>query len=540
MCGLVWTADFWAFRCRTCGISQCMSLCADCFKDGNHEGHDYNYFKSQAGGACDCGDSSVMRESGFCSQHHGANASSKKSDIKPPSDLMCVAENMIPRIVLRLLQHLRVNVVPSTVNIEPKEVLSQSEKVINQADKFLMLLHDFCSLGSAMRSVMTKCLIDPTSYQQLTNVNDDSEYANFMKRSKELYDDALHSLPNLDPPAEFQDVPALSAQLQHQTFLEELVFWTVKYEFPERLVCLLLKMLPDSEYKDALTRSFVRHYSRVSMMLMRSFNSDKLSNRIVHVSVQLFSNEELALAMTEQLSLLHIMVSSLKNMIREVLIPCELHDETVNTHRVVDNSQHVLSDHCYWPLVSDLNNVLSHPSIAFRFMSDNSLLTMWFDFLKMFQGMNLNKLVLGDHVEFEPNTYYASFTAELEAAAIPMWALVSHLKDASTRHYTENVLKHCLTAIREWWAAIRYDNPDIVSNHVIMIKTFVYIIFIPGRPLQSIIPLSVASVLLHFSPPSCGVSRFHTGRTSARRSDIVIVDAAPIALSDSFLRVRQF
>ena len=43
----------------------------------------------------------------------------------------------------------------------------------------------------------------------------------------------------------------------------------------------------------ALTRSFVRHYSRVSMMLMKSHNSDKLSNRIVHVSVQLFSNEEL-------------------------------------------------------------------------------------------------------------------------------------------------------------------------------------------------------------------------------------------------------
>ena len=29
------------------------------------------------------------------------------------------------------------------------------------------------------------------------------------------------------------------------------------------------------------------------MMLMKSHNSDKLSNRIVHVSVQLFSNEEL-------------------------------------------------------------------------------------------------------------------------------------------------------------------------------------------------------------------------------------------------------
>ena len=44
--------------------------------------------------------------------------------------------------------------------------------------------------------------------------------------------------------------------------MEELVFWTVKYEFPEKLVCLLLKMLPDAEYKEAFTRAFVTHYSR--------------------------------------------------------------------------------------------------------------------------------------------------------------------------------------------------------------------------------------------------------------------------------------
>lgn len=268
-------------------------------------------------------------------------------------------------------------------------------------------------------------------------MDDDSEYANFMSNSKRMYEDALRSLPNLEPPPEFADCAALTTELVHNTLLEELVFWTVrsilfhfsynfgsfmypflslclvqrkrgkiqtvykncevlekiiysffqvKYEFPERLVCLLLKLLPDTHYKEALTRSFVRHYSRVSMMLMKSHNSDKLSNRIVHVSVQLFSNEELALAMTEQMSLLYIMVLSLKNMIKDVLIKCELHDETLNRHKVVDNSKHVLRDHCYWPLVSDLNNVLNHPSIAFKFMADNSLLTMWFDFLKVFQG----------------------------------------------------------------------------------------------------------------------------------------------------------
>ena len=63
MCGLVWTANFVAFRCQTCRISQCMSLCEECFRHGNHEGHDYYMFRSQAGGACDCGDPSVLRES---------------------------------------------------------------------------------------------------------------------------------------------------------------------------------------------------------------------------------------------------------------------------------------------------------------------------------------------------------------------------------------------------------------------------------------------------------------------------------------------
>jgi len=253
----------------------------------------------------------------------------------------------------------------------------------------------------------------------------------------------------------------LTAQLQHRTFLEELVFWTVKYEFPEKLVCLLLKMLPDAEYKEAFTRSFVLHYSRVSMMLVRSSNSDKLSNRVVHVSVQLFSNEDLALAMTESLSLLHIMVSSLKNMMGAVLVPSEMNQQA-SGHMVVDCSKHVMRDHCYWPLVSDLNNVLSHPPIAFRFMGDNSLLTMWFDFLKIFQGMNLNVRISGAHVEFEPNTYYASFSGELEASASPMWALVSHIRGATSREFSEKMIRHCLTALREWMATINFLSPDMV------------------------------------------------------------------------------
>ena len=45
-------------------------------------------------------------------------------------------------------------------------------------------------------------------------------------------------------------------------------------------------MLPDPDYKEDLTRAFVLHYSRISMMLERSTDPETLSNRVVHVSVQ--------------------------------------------------------------------------------------------------------------------------------------------------------------------------------------------------------------------------------------------------------------
>lgn len=42
--------------------------------------------------------------------------------------------------------------------------------------------------------------------------------------------------------------------------------------------------------------------------------------------------------------------------------------------------------------------------------------------------MNLNKRELNEHVEFESQTYYAAFAAELEACAQPMWGLLTHCK----------------------------------------------------------------------------------------------------------------
>lgn len=67
------------------------------------------------------------------------------------------------------------------------------------------------------------------------------------------------------------------------------------------------------------------HYSRIPSVLADSSDPETLSNRVVHMSVQLFSNESLALKMVEELSLLHVMIISLKLMMSKILIRATSH-----------------------------------------------------------------------------------------------------------------------------------------------------------------------------------------------------------------------
>lgn len=46
-----------------------------------------------------------------------------------------------------------------------------------------------------------------------------------------------------------KDIESFRAELGHFSFLDEIIFWTVLYEFPSNLITFLLKMLPDEEYK---------------------------------------------------------------------------------------------------------------------------------------------------------------------------------------------------------------------------------------------------------------------------------------------------
>lgn len=144
-----------------------------------------------------------------------------------------------------------------------------------------------------------------------------------------------------------------------------------------------------------------------------------------------------------------------------------------------------MKEHCYWPLVSDFNNVLSHERVALVFLKDDNLIDMWFQFLSMLQGlrnlklsnvmrltfslflgMNVNIRETSSHVEFEPSSYYAAFSCELEASAYPMWSIISHLKDGSYAQLSKKIMSYLINYLQDWLDAVNFQLPRMEKNEM--------------------------------------------------------------------------
>ena len=71
-----------------------------------------------------------------------------------------------------------------------------------------------------------------------------------MRENLRLYNQAIEQSPNpIYIPDNPNNIRVFKQYLDHMTFLEELVFWIVRYEFQQQLVCFLLKILPNNDYK---------------------------------------------------------------------------------------------------------------------------------------------------------------------------------------------------------------------------------------------------------------------------------------------------
>eukprot|EP00795_Rhopilema_esculentum_P014545 gene14545-5613_t len=461
VCGLVWNEQFVAYRCRDCAISPCMSLCADCFVAGNHEGHDFNMFRSKAGGACDCGDENVMRKQGFCSKH-GSEKTPK--EVTLPMDLDVIAKCLVPRLFLKINEDFQTR---------SNEGLGSSSYLPPSLEKLIKLLQMICE-ADAFRNLTAKVILQTIPKSMTPKKSKQNSGQTVASRLKPTNSTAsghtlVHSVPSSPPAFDFMSREDNFAILDHSdinplrdvnlesgtcSYLEILMQTLVKYEFPSSLATFMLLLLPEHAYKESFTRSFCRNYVAIGQSLPHSRRPDLLSNHLVHVSVQLFSSEALATTMVREEKLLYTLVGVLVDMIGGCLQSYEYNFEgKVTSVLVADCDHRILINHCYWPIASDLLNILSHKQVVKEFLKNDTIIHQWMYLVTLLTGMNVNNRRIASHIQFEPRTYITSFSVEFESVAAVVWELLrgcEKLKEENDR-YVLKLIKATENALRDWY-----------------------------------------------------------------------------------------
>jgi hypothetical protein len=119
-------------------------------------------------------------------------------------------------------------------------------------------------------------------------------------------------------------------QLNHCNFLQEIYFWTVQYKYPEYMVCWLLKMLSDSNFKESLAEAIISHYKcAVQLMETTTSDLDKLCSKIAKINCQFLSHEELATHMVMKFDFIKIIILNLRKEMTKILIRSTLHGKII-------------------------------------------------------------------------------------------------------------------------------------------------------------------------------------------------------------------
>ncbi|KAM3718469.1 E3 ubiquitin-protein ligase [Dirofilaria immitis] len=492
-CNAVWSADAIAYRCNTCAFNPCMSLCSNCFKNSNHDGHDFNRFFSQAGGACDCGNVDVLEESGFCFRH-GPRA---RRPPVPSPNIVSLGEFIIPKLFVRLFLCLRGWTRQYNACKDGSSKESFSNHLVNRAHILIELIQELVDYGGPIRDVIISNLLDRQLYHDLNKRNADDDIRDHDRspdfsldwRTRGLFLEDLQSLKSIVSSNQ-SDTCCMP-----ECLLDELVFWMVRLIFPQIIINLCLSLLSDVNYRDAFAKRFFSLYLCIAETLVDLSKCENESaiyavgSRVIHISVQILSSEAQCLKLDDEINIKDKIITSAYGVLRTGVqkstitqayeyfyenTPPPIIDDEVFKWFVysVGDAGHPLRKASYWTLVSDLQNLLTHGEIARRFFRDPKSMENYIALIAPMQGMNLNyRIITGNHLEYDStHSYQLAFHLEWEVSALNMFNTLAALTvETECMNF---YLLQWKTILEEWFNAISLSKNDMcvqpycVSYHI--------------------------------------------------------------------------
>ncbi|KAM7257627.1 hypothetical protein ACFE04_013368 [Oxalis oulophora] len=170
ICAAVWSNNDIVYKCTTCEVDRTSSICASCFQNGDHSGHDYSVTHFR-GGSCDCGDVSKWKPEGFCSEHKG--------NIHPLRDEM-IANSVGP--VLDALFKLWKNNLSDAISGE-SEIIHYANEM---SDAIITMLLQFSKQSQTLRTSISKNVISSVGLLEFLIKSERFLRKNVLKKLHEL------------------------------------------------------------------------------------------------------------------------------------------------------------------------------------------------------------------------------------------------------------------------------------------------------------------------------------------------------------------
>lgn len=421
VCGRTWGPGAMAYRCSDCQMNSSSCICVDCFKHGNHEGHDYRLYSSGYGGCCDCGDPAAWKPKGFCSKH---SASSTESTAE---------QNFNPEVTKVFLDH-----VLGLLHTRMVSYLKQEENVAG-IGLILTFISKVCSFGDAPRRVMAEAMLSFGNADDILKAPDrpsvlEHHISDFTKLLKGRV---------MAGPASLLDVLVMACA-------------EVRDQVHEQITKVFMDLNYDSGFKEEFAGRFFYYYPAFIAYSYLPAKVNAVHVVLSTVTAQMLSFPGFVTRLAREHGLFDMLLKCLTDFFDQFSTltdgsdttqpsagggdgePMETETEAGNEaatsgeeteagsggqgnikrrqRKLIDLTQRVLrAEKSPWErVIGDLDMALDHRSTSALFIFGlPGAFTTWQHILAMLHGMNVNKRQVGHHVEYELDDWRTSFYLDM-------------------------------------------------------------------------------------------------------------------------------
>jgi len=412
VCGQTWGPGAIAYRCADCQTTPNSCICVDCFKEGNHEGHDFHLYTSAYGGCCDCGELNAWNPQGFCPKHGGSGGSLSQDtfNVKAARKLLDIALRVLHGQLVSYLRH------------------GDHVRVIVPILDFLSKV---CSFGDAPRRTVAEATL---SFLAEEDVSTAADRCTLESGSVKQFSQLVKKRVKNGPSSLLDVLLVALSQVRdnvHKKIMKVVMDLNYDVTFKKHFIDLFVYFYPLF-----ITKAYSKSKSKSIRIILSGITSQCLG---FPPSVKHLAKEQ---------GFLIILLTCLEDFFQEFskmpgddsagdegtkeegqqstedlappvsMMECSQETKVIRMagRRLIDLNQDILrADYSPWEdIMSDLYLSLDHDGIAFFFAyGSQGLITKWQLILALLHGMNLNKRYTDQHVEYESNDWHTAFYLSL-------------------------------------------------------------------------------------------------------------------------------